>query len=183
MPARTRAQTPPGGAAHLGEHIEVVRCDPTLRLPNDNYFDVLLFDRNTALIHDYGTGEVGRQTGGWVTHEPATIATLDTTIANLRRTAAPLRQYLAYDTHTIELGELRGALEHLTTSRDMHTFWRKARAARSAVTGGDEAEDFFTAEVDRAYAQAAPLPPQSLPTALGDVMSEWRKQRKTRHLR
>lgn len=81
--------------AHLGEHIEVVRCDPTLRLPNDEYFDVLLFDRHTALIHDYSTGEVGRQTGGWVTHEPSTIATLDTTIATLRRTAEPLRRYLA----------------------------------------------------------------------------------------
>jgi hypothetical protein len=80
---------------HLGEHIEVVRCDPALRLPDDEYFDVLLFDRHTALIHDYGTGEVGRQMGGWVTHEPATIATLDTTIATLRRTAEPLRQYLA----------------------------------------------------------------------------------------
>jgi hypothetical protein len=79
----------------LGERIEVVRCDPILKLPNDEYFDVLMFDRRTALIHDYGTGEVGWQTGGWVTHEPSTIARLDATIATLRRTAQPLRLYLA----------------------------------------------------------------------------------------
>ncbi|GII75729.1 hypothetical protein Sru01_07110 [Sphaerisporangium rufum] len=65
-------------------------------------------------------------------------------------------QKVAYETHTIELAELRGALQHLMASRDMYGFWAKARMARVAITGGDEAEDFFTTEVDRAFAAAAP---------------------------
>lgn len=60
-------------------------------------------------------------------------------------------QKVAYETHTIELAELRGALRFLMTSRDMYLFWKKVRAARVAVTGGDEGEDFFTSEVDRAF--------------------------------
>jgi hypothetical protein len=58
-------------------------------------------------------------------------------------------QKVAYETHTIELAELRAALAHLITSRDMYRFWEKARAARVTVTAGDEAEDYFTAEVDK----------------------------------
>jgi len=65
-------------------------------------------------------------------------------------------QKVAYEAHTIELVELRGALKNLMSSPDMYAFWRKARAARDAVTGGDEAEDFFTAEVDRAFAAVEP---------------------------
>src|SRR4051794_16133177 len=38
----------------MGETIEIVRCGRELNLPNDKYFDFLLFDRRTALIHDYG---------------------------------------------------------------------------------------------------------------------------------
>lgn len=79
-------------------------------------------------------------------------------------------QKLAYETETIELDELRGALRHLMRSRDMHAFWRKARTARVAVTGGDEAEDFFTAEVDRAFRQVAPPPPRSAIVALRDLL-------------
>jgi Family of unknown function (DUF6879) len=79
----------------MGDNIEVVHCDPALRLPNDECFDFLLFDRHTVLIHDYGTGEVGRQTGGWVTHDPAAIARLDATITPLRMKAEALQRYVA----------------------------------------------------------------------------------------
>jgi hypothetical protein len=68
-------------------------------------------------------------------------------------------QKVAYETHTIELAELRGALHFLMTSRDMYLFWKKARTARVAVTGGDEGEDFFTSEVDRAF-NACSAPPR-----------------------
>lgn len=78
----------------MGETIEVVRCDPALRLPDERHFDFLLFDRHTALVHDYGTGEVGLQTGGWLTHVPGVIARLEETIFTLRRDAMPLQEYL-----------------------------------------------------------------------------------------
>ena len=81
--------------ADMGETIEVVRYDPALRLPDERCFDFLLFDRHTALIHDYGTSDVGQQTGGWLSHEPAVIAGLEETISTLRRKAVPLQQYLA----------------------------------------------------------------------------------------
>lgn len=80
--------------AEMGERIEVVRCDPALRLPDERHFDFLLFDRHTALVHDYGTGGVGRQTGGWLTHDPSAITRLDEMISTLRQDAIPLRQYL-----------------------------------------------------------------------------------------
>jgi hypothetical protein len=80
--------------ADMGENIEVIVCDPALRLPDERHFDFLLFDRHTALIHDYGAGEIGLQTGGWLTHEPQVIAVLEETVSALRRQAVPLRQYL-----------------------------------------------------------------------------------------
>lgn len=81
--------------ARLGENVEIVRCDAELRLPNEQLFDVLLFDEHTALIHDYGGGAVGLQTGGWCTHEPEVIATLVDTVTALRGRALPLSAYLA----------------------------------------------------------------------------------------
>lgn len=51
-------------------------------------------------------------------------------------------------------------------SRDMYRFWTKARNARGAITTGDEAEDFFTAEVDRAYTEATAPKPKGLAYAL-----------------
>ncbi|GAB3981384.1 hypothetical protein GCM10029978_082090 [Actinoallomurus acanthiterrae] len=81
--------------ADMGENIEVVVCDPTLRLPNEDHFDFLLFDRHTALIHDYGVGDTGLQTGGWLTRGPEVIASLEEMVAVLRRKAIPLRNYLA----------------------------------------------------------------------------------------
>jgi hypothetical protein len=79
----------------IGENIEVVRCDPDLRLPSEDHFDFLLFDRHTALIHDYGNGETGRQSGGWLTHSAEVIATLERMALALRRTAVPLSEFLA----------------------------------------------------------------------------------------
>lgn len=86
-------------------------------------------------------------------------------------------QKVAYEAGTIELAELRGALTYLMTSLDVHAFWTKARAARAGVTAGDEAEDFFTAEVDRAYAAAVPEPPPSLRETVLTAVREWRAQR------
>ncbi len=83
-------------------------------------------------------------------------------------------QKVAYEAHTIELAELRGALRYLMTSRDVYLFWQKARAARQAVTAGDEAEDFFTTEVDRAFA-GAPEPP---PSRVGNAVKRLRERRR-----
>jgi hypothetical protein len=79
-------------------------------------------------------------------------------------------QKVAYETRTINLEELRGALRYLMGSRAMYEFWRRARAARLAVTAGDVAEDFFTAEVDRAFHQAAPPPRRP---ALAELLAGW----------
>jgi len=65
-------------------------------------------------------------------------------------------QKVAYETGTIERDELRGALNFLMHSRDMYSFWRRARASRLAVTEGDPGEDSFTAEVDAAFHAADP---------------------------
>jgi|HubBroStandDraft_4_1064222.scaffolds.fasta_scaffold589155_2 hypothetical protein len=81
--------------AAMGENIEVVRYDASAALPSEEYFDFLLFDRKTALIHDYGAGEVGCQVGGWVTHDAGVIASLDERASQLRRSATPLPRFLA----------------------------------------------------------------------------------------
>jgi hypothetical protein len=75
----------------MGENIEVVRLPSGLTLPNDDYFDFLLFDRHTALIHDYG--DSGSQSGGWITHGTDTIGALEQTALELRKTAIPIEQY------------------------------------------------------------------------------------------
>jgi len=79
--------------AAMGERIEVVRYDATLRLPNEDYFDFLLFDRHTVLIHDYGG--LGRQAGGWLSEAGGVIARLEATALALRQTAIPLVRFLA----------------------------------------------------------------------------------------
>lgn len=68
-------------------------------------------------------------------------------------------QKLAYEAHTVELAELRGALSYLMTSSDMYLFWEKSRRAHVQVTAGDAPEDLFTAEVDRAFQAAIPPTP------------------------
>jgi hypothetical protein len=65
-------------------------------------------------------------------------------------------------------------------SRDMYSFWDKARAARVDVTGGDDAEDLFTSEVDKAFAAASPPRPQSLPQLFGSAIGQWRIERRRR---
>lgn len=86
-------------------------------------------------------------------------------------------QKVAYETGTIELAELRAALRHLMTSRDMYLFWEKAHAARIAVTAGDEAEDLFTTEVGRAFIEASPPPPRRLGLVLSQAVRQWRRER------
>jgi hypothetical protein len=92
-------------------------------------------------------------------------------------------QKVAYEAKTIELAELRGALKYLMASRDMYRFWERARAARGAITTGDEAEDFFTAEVDKAFVATTPPEPRrlasSLVSAANELLNDWR----SKHLR
>ncbi len=65
-------------------------------------------------------------------------------------------QKVAFEANTIGLEELRGALRFLMTSPDMYAFWANARAARARITGVDDAEDFFTREVDLAHTEVGP---------------------------
>lgn len=81
--------------AAMGETIQVVRCGPQTALPSDDHFDFLLFDRHTALIHDYGGGPVGHQTGGWLTRDSDVVARLETIATALRSRAEPLSAFLA----------------------------------------------------------------------------------------
>jgi hypothetical protein len=85
--------------AGMGENIEVVQFDPALVLPSEDHFDFLLFDRHTALIHDYGSGDSGLQTGGWLTHSMDAIMALEQTALKLRGNAVPLLRYLAESQH------------------------------------------------------------------------------------
>jgi hypothetical protein len=77
----------------MGENIEVVRCGNDLELPSEDYFDFLLFDRHTALIHDYG--DTGLQSGGWITRNTDVISSLETLAVRLRASAFPLREFVA----------------------------------------------------------------------------------------
>lgn len=81
--------------AAMGENIEIVPFPDGVRLPDDRYFDFLLFDQHTALVHDYGTERVGRQAGGWLTRSPEIIAELARTAMSLRQRGRPLGRYLA----------------------------------------------------------------------------------------
>lgn len=89
-------------------------------------------------------------------------------------------QKVAYETHTIELAELRGALRYLMRSRDVYAFWTKTRTARIEVTGGDKAEDFFTSEVDRAYSEADLPKPAHLGSILKGAVTQWLSERRSR---
>jgi hypothetical protein len=75
----------------MGETIEFVRCDSRLRLPNTDFFDFLLFDRHTALIHDYG--KVGRQAGGWVSRDPNVLTALERTALTLRAKSVSWQEF------------------------------------------------------------------------------------------
>ncbi|MER5420208.1 DUF6879 family protein [Streptosporangium roseum] len=78
--------------AAMGETIEIVRCAPSMRLPDDEHFDFLLFDRHTALIHDYG--DIGLQSGGWMTQDAAVISSLEKKAIALRQRAVPFEEFL-----------------------------------------------------------------------------------------
>lgn len=60
-------------------------------LPVHSYFDFLVFDSHTALIHDYGSDPVGYQTGGWLTHCPKTLHALADIATDLRARGEPVR--------------------------------------------------------------------------------------------
>jgi uncharacterized protein DUF6879 len=75
----------------MGENIAVVKLPGEVKLPNDDYFDFLLFDRHVALIHDYG--ETGSQSGGWITYNIEVIDALERTALGLRKIATPVEQY------------------------------------------------------------------------------------------
>ncbi len=81
--------------AAMGENIEVVRDGSEAPLPNEEVFDFLLFDRDTALVHDYGNGRTGVQTGGWLVRDPRAIRALEDRALALRADAAPLERFLA----------------------------------------------------------------------------------------
>ena len=79
--------------ASMGETIVIRVVDGDLRLPNEELFDLLLFDRHTALVHDYGLGEVGAQTGGWLVGDEPTIDYLEEIALSARRHAVPLERF------------------------------------------------------------------------------------------
>ncbi|URM99340.1 hypothetical protein LUW76_36210 [Actinomadura madurae] len=72
--------------SRLGENIEFI--SPSL--PVENYFDFLLFDARSALIHDYGDGPVGFQVGGWFTQVPQTLEALAGIVDDLRSHGRPV---------------------------------------------------------------------------------------------
>lgn len=81
--------------SRMGENIEVVRIPSSAAVPDETHFDFLLFDRHTALVHDYGSAAVGVQSGGWVTHDADVISALEARASALRAKAIPLRKFLA----------------------------------------------------------------------------------------
>lgn len=62
-------------------------------LPNHSYFDFLLLDEATALIHDYGTD--GLQVGGWVTRVPEVIERLKVQAKVIQDQSVPLREFIS----------------------------------------------------------------------------------------
>jgi hypothetical protein len=78
--------------AKLGERIVVVRVRQDVPLPNEEDFDFLLFDRATALVHDYG--DDGLQVGGWLVREPRILRQLEGRALERRRQAEPLAGFL-----------------------------------------------------------------------------------------
>ncbi|MFB4308510.1 DUF6879 family protein [Actinomadura sp. GTD37] len=73
--------------SRLGEHIEFF-IPPS---PVESYFDFLLFDSHTALIHDYGAGPVGYQVGGWLTHDAKALQALADIATDLRARGEQVR--------------------------------------------------------------------------------------------
>jgi hypothetical protein len=76
----------------MGETIEIVLLDPRISLPNNDFFDFLVFDNTVALVHDYGTD--GFQTGGWLVEESDVVRRLEEIALSLRRKSVPLAEFL-----------------------------------------------------------------------------------------
>lgn len=81
--------------ASVGENIEVVQLPSSAAVPSEKNFDFLLFDRHTALVHDYGAADAGAQTGGWISHDAQIISTLEEQALALRARAVPLKEFMA----------------------------------------------------------------------------------------
>lgn len=81
--------------AEMGENIRIAKCLATVILPSEDYFDFLLFDRHTALIHDYGSGPVGTQTGGWLVRDPGIIEILEKKAIALVGNSVPVAKFLS----------------------------------------------------------------------------------------
>ena len=75
----------------MGENIEVVVVTEI----GQDCFDFLLFDDTSALVHDYGTGSVGLQSGGWLVRDPDALAALERKAAALRGSARTVREFVA----------------------------------------------------------------------------------------
>jgi hypothetical protein len=80
--------------AEMGENIRIAKFPADFALPSEDYFDFLLFDRRIALIHDYGTGAVGIQSGGWLVRNPQSIARLQDKAMAIRGFSEPVGSFL-----------------------------------------------------------------------------------------
>jgi hypothetical protein len=81
--------------AGMGEEIRVIEFPATSPLPSEDYFDYLLFDRHTALIHDYGSGAAGIQSGGWLVRNPESIGILESRALAISKCSVPVESFLA----------------------------------------------------------------------------------------
>ncbi|MFC3995199.1 DUF6879 family protein [Nocardiopsis sediminis] len=80
--------------AEMGESIEVVEVARDVTLPDEHRFDFLLFDRDRALVHDYGQDAVGDQVGGWLVRNAEAVRRLESLALGLRAQAQPLNRFL-----------------------------------------------------------------------------------------
>lgn len=76
----------------MGENIEAVLVESDVSVPSEELFDFLLFDRRTALVHDYGTD--GCQVGGWRVDDPDVVERLERTAVQLRASAVTVNELL-----------------------------------------------------------------------------------------
>jgi hypothetical protein len=84
----------------LGELVRVVDYTGAPEsLPNQSYFDFLLFDRTRALVHDYGTD--GLQIGGWEVASGEAIDHLSSIADELRIQSIDLESFIS--SHKIKL--------------------------------------------------------------------------------
>ncbi len=79
----------------MGETILIVELANDVKVPSEEYFDFLLFDRRVALVHNYG--DDGLQRGGWYVDQPSVIVKLEERVESLRRMSIDLKDFLATD--------------------------------------------------------------------------------------